>query len=774
MKRIIQRLTLILIIVMIYANGYAVEISCHYELGSFDFITLENGCETIESRDMHDMGDRNYNVPKLPWFYVEVEIPDGQTYDSHYDISDWNLCRSEFVPVINERPFTTDISLEDIAMPTIKNYSGIYPENPIQYVGMKTIQEKRVARFIVCPFRYDGSSRLLDFSSDIKLGVTLKADIEMPSTRMASHSPSLRLPNIIESRLSYRGNVDYIIITDSSLASAFMPLIRWKRKKGLNADIILLDQIYTAYGGSNKPLSIKKCIQDLHHHRKLQYVLLGGNSAIVPIQLCFSPTEVTIDNSNTITTIGHEIPTDLFYSNMGGSFSWDDNNNGIIGECSDGVDFVPTLNVSRVPIQTMEAATAFVNKVINYESGSFKKGWKHRMLIAGCASDTNTRNDHPEWMTDRFHWDTLMYNKSIKPYWNGTVDRAGENFYKLDYYPGIFKMKPIEFSRLMENDYSYIFMNTHGSEKTWTLLHCLYKVDHVKQLSNPGLTIISSMACHTNNYGDSRVGAPLSRIIGGEVSFFSLAGAFLSNPNYGAFAYLGNTREGLYSKNYDKLSVSALLESIVFSHLFSFDLKTRRLASCLNQVRKEFSMHDYENDPYRFLLFSLNLSGDPETELYTAPPQRFINPEVNNMADKSVACVDAKIYDSKIRVGYLNNQGIYEFEDPELLPGNMNYRLHKFRPKTSSFIIAIHHDGYIPSIYHYQMNTRRIGDTVFLREPIYEEDMEITATHVVIGNSTVENASVSIKGGTTSIQANDVAILPGTIFNKGCTVVVNR
>lgn len=775
----IKKLCLTIACLLSIFSVNATTASFYFDYSTFSFTELNDGTTLIASLEAHDMGNPEPGVAQLPWIFASVSIPTGHEYKDCDATANWSVCKQNYFPVYTVLPMSTTLTLpshdqNDKTDISTSNTVSHVTDN-VKYIGSKEVDGDYRACFVMTPFAYDEQLNELLFTEVIQLNINFVPSSGNAHSIQPLTSLQYPLPRPIENSLSYSkdATIDYIIVTASSFAPFFQPLIEAKRKKGLNCDIITLDSIYRSYPESRQQLSIKRCLKELYLYRKLQFVLLGGDGTIVPSQTCRSLTKISAGPGyeHLTQTIGQSIPTDLFYASFGGSFHWDRNGDGIIGDADDGVDFTPVINVTRAPFYTPNDITAYVNKLITYETEPNKFGWTNRMLLGGCAIDTISRDKKLCTYTDVYYWSNMMLERHIAPFWHAPVDQIFDSYNSVASSAPI--SKPFMMSRL-NSGYAFISFSTHGATDAWRL----YKDDFTSQdalsLQNPHPSIISSTACYTNNFGTLKPNVNGNKIVGGYEYFNSLASAFLRNPRFGAIAYLGNTSQGLSYPDTTVLSDSKLLEALVFRHLFSYDLETRRLSSCLNKVRTDFANHDIPNDGYRFLLFSLNLSGDPETELFVTNPKKFGNIQINNLEDSAVAGIDPVVTDCKIRVGYIQNNGIIEFEDPELLTGRLSNRIKRFKPKRNSFVLSISHDGYIPYTCHYQMNTRKIGDTVYLRNEKYDEDMYVNSKVVVIGNSAVENAYVNIIDGYVNVESQQVHLLPNTFFKKGCTVKINN
>ena len=176
------------------------------------------------------------------------------------------------------------------------------------------------------------------------------------------------------------GDCDYVIITNRGLRDApgpynFTALIETKRTKGLNATIVVVEDIYDTYAGVDDQEKIRSFIKDAYLNNGVSYVLLGGDSdgsvsggdgweRIVPARGLWAwDYEASPPN----------IPSDLYYACLDGNYDY--NSNGVYGEPDDGpgggeVDLMAEVYVGRAPVDSYAELANFVRKTISYDSAN--------------------------------------------------------------------------------------------------------------------------------------------------------------------------------------------------------------------------------------------------------------------------------------------------------------------------------------------------------------------------------------------------------------------
>ena len=116
---------------------------------------------------------------------------------------------------------------------------------------------------------------------------------------------------------------NYIIITKETYAADFQTLAEYRTKQGLKAAIFTTDGddgIYDTYSGvydfellqlGEYPSRIRAFLKDMYNDHGLEYVLIGGDTDVVPVRYTYGWTSQTYDNPPV--DINGSIPTDLYY-----------------------------------------------------------------------------------------------------------------------------------------------------------------------------------------------------------------------------------------------------------------------------------------------------------------------------------------------------------------------------------------------------------------------------------------------------------------------------
>ncbi len=178
------------------------------------------------------------------------------------------------------------------------------------------------------------------------------------------------------------GDVPYVIVTRRRLAPVFVPFAAWKSHTGTRAAIRTTEWIDRHYAGRDGAERVRAFLQDAHARWGTRWLLVGGDSTVVPMRLAsivpLSP------------QLPDVVPTDWYYACLDGD--WDGNRNGRFGEFGDpslgipgdSADVAPELHVGRAPVTTRAEARAFLRRT-RAAFAPAEAGFARSTLLAGGA-----------------------------------------------------------------------------------------------------------------------------------------------------------------------------------------------------------------------------------------------------------------------------------------------------------------------------------------------------------------------------------------------------
>lgn len=185
--------------------------------------------------------------------------------------------------------------------------------------------------------------------------------------------------------------VDYIVITHSTFAESILPLVEFRRSQGLTTMVVDIDDIYNEFSdGLFNPFAIQKFLRyayNTYQQPAPTYVLLVGDA-----HYDYKGATVEIYNKDTTFRGTYQlypnfVPTYHGWAPASGETSMDQRFVNISGE-----DPLPDMLIGRLSVQTTEALTTMVEKIINYEKNP-KIGVWQGTLIQVADDHTDKPND---------------------------------------------------------------------------------------------------------------------------------------------------------------------------------------------------------------------------------------------------------------------------------------------------------------------------------------------------------------------------------------------
>jgi hypothetical protein len=349
-----------------------------YRKEGYDLIDLKNG------EDIGEIGK-----PDLPLKLVHLLIPNDSEVESLIIIGkSYKIMDGEYLVSPAQPDEKTDGTMGGIWVPPdleIYNSDSLYPGKFAEIVESGSLAGNRIVTLALYPLQYRPKSKELFLCTDLDLELKLRNSTEVSLSsiikrrsykaskiyagvltemvdnksdlsRYSLQSPYYSLPKAPEGGSE---EYPYLIITSSELKSAFLPLLEWKIKKGIKAEIVSVDSILSTCTGRDNPEKIRNFLINAYQNGTI-WVLLGGDEDVVPVRYAY-PT-----NTSSPPPMTDQQICDLYYSDVDGQ--WDKDNDGIWGEPGDdSPDIYPDLFVGRVPASDSGEAASFVEKLLSYE-----------------------------------------------------------------------------------------------------------------------------------------------------------------------------------------------------------------------------------------------------------------------------------------------------------------------------------------------------------------------------------------------------------------------
>ncbi len=695
--------------------------------------------------------------PALPYLGVSILISPTEEYCSF--IADYRevLVRTNAVIEPNPIPVPTNMPQLTNARRHVAYTEGTYPKDNVIYTGTHLMDGYKYLSFLVCPFSYDALNKNIHLKTKVSIRLQLRQsdtkgrDVISNRENIGKNMRSMVRNMVVNGddveKLYIKPSISgrttkssvsepyrYIIVTNETLRPAFEKLARWKTLKGVRTKVITIEDCCEAYPNYTSQLAIKTILSN-YYHTGMEYALLGGDTNIVPAQICYLP-HWTKDTYDT--------PADLYYACFDNCFSWDATGNHVYGEIDDNVDLDPEFIITRTSVSSLTEAEIFVNRIIEYESSPKTEGWTNDFLSCGNFLRYYTIKNGLQ-ISDAQYQGEYVCENGVQSYWSGVLFELFDTFtnYGADY-----DATGEHIQNELEKGYTFVDEFSHGWANCWGWLEndTKYTISMADSLVNSGYSIITTISCYTNAFDKISTDFP------DEVEYYNtcLSEAFIRNPHSGILAYFGSSREGWTGCSY--LFNEMFYESLLSGNRMQFG---RAAMSAKNAFLSLSSPQSFDN--YRWLIMTLNPIGDPEMPVFTWTPQIFTN--VNVSFSNGSLSVTTGVSDCRICVSSVADSGDSYFE----LSDSTNSAT--FSGVNDDCYLCITKTGYVPYV-------ARVGTSVFLQNETIKNDLRIFSTMTDAGSNVTSlkpQGPVSIEKGKLSVRSqgnvtlkNDFEVKLGT------------
>ncbi len=464
--------------------------------------------------------------------------------------------------------------------PGIYNSNSWYPDKLVEVLGVSSFRGMSILNLKLFPVQYQPKAGKVKFYEKLTITVQfgkgmkpklyrgLSADI----TAAAGIVDNPEVAGTYEGGGAPLATEEYIIITSSGLSSTFQTLASWKASYVNGAAVYDTTYIYNNYTGTDNQTKIRNFIIDKYNNNGTQYVLLGGDTGVVPYRGLYVSSGGYTDS---------DMASDMYYGHLDGT--WDSDGDGRYGEPGE-EDWYAEVAVGRAPVTNSTEAAAFVTKVIDYEQmekpdvGSRKRVCFHESRVqSGNSPDARClAYNCDDWIPGGYTIDYLFEETQTI---SKTVWRNAWN------------AEPIVVVHIGHGNTTVYYINYEiGGTVSW------YNSD-VSSHTNTFYPWTTSVACITGQFEASTCLA--------EAYVKDDCGAIgaIYNDNYGWFSTLNACQ---YSGEFCEMEVRACWSD-------GYD----KLAELRDRSRYYMASSASGNSTYRWCYYERNLMGDPETPCLT-------------------------------------------------------------------------------------------------------------------------------------------------------------
>ncbi len=386
----------------------------------------------------------------------------------------------------------------------------------------------------------------------------------------------------------------YVVVTSAAISNAatdvtVRDLVAHKQARGLSAAIVTIESILAGYSGVDDAEKLRNFIRDAYGLWGTDYLLLGGDVAIVPLRKLWNR---CLDEGTT--WYEDHIPSDLYFQCLDGDYNA--NGNDKWGEETDGpggtdVDLLAEVYIGRASADNETEMSHFVFKTLAHASEPDDAPHLRAVLMAG-ESLGNYPMRYGDTMLEELVWGCGLWGYTTLGFAENPLIARGALYDGLPCVPPESQPWPAAamIARLNSGGYGLVNHNGHASDAYGLRL----TNGQVDALTNGPTCFIYSQGCYSGN-----------------IEADCIAEHLTTSTRHGAYAAVFNARYGFfYSQNTD--GPSQHFHRAFWDALFRHGIQE---LGALNAKSHEDTLWALPETEIRWCLYETNLLGDPETRL---------------------------------------------------------------------------------------------------------------------------------------------------------------
>jgi hypothetical protein len=330
--------------------------------------------------------------PKIPSKGAFILLPPKSTVSSIEITSGEKIVLGTGFSVEPTSPAIPLSQTENIPIPTpnerIYQTDADYPGELITQVGVYSFRGYQMLVLQLHPIQYNPVTGELSYYPQLDVSVNTEPtnqqsalyrgfvqDSQEIAPKVDNPEMTARYQTECTPLSAPREHYDLLILTTSTLQNGFIPLKDAHDATGVATVIKTLSDV-----GSSDLDSIRDYIRDAYLNWGIEYVLIGGDTEVVPAPMLW----VSGMDENT-TYYSDTMPSDLFYACLDGPYNYDGDSQW--GEPNDGenggdVDLVAEVYVGRACVDNMADVNSFVTKTVAYINRNPQDPYLTRVCLA--------------------------------------------------------------------------------------------------------------------------------------------------------------------------------------------------------------------------------------------------------------------------------------------------------------------------------------------------------------------------------------------------------
>jgi hypothetical protein len=626
--------------------------------------------------DLIKMGDldltRQLGHPCLPVKIMNMYVPRGkrivglrvESTKSRTLAGDYLL-----LPAQQEQPISST-QVPAAVGPDAQVYAmtDAYPESPVKIASGGSMGGRQIAGIMVYPLQYVPGERKVRLNEEIVFSIELAASESDPQIPAETRNVRLLRNDAVSRLVANPGDVEldfppdaapldpsvateYLILCLAAHADEYGVLKDWKTRKGIPARIVTIEDVIATYPGDDTPDQLRNCIIDYYLNESLAWVTLTLSAPKAKIRGCYGEVGGTIEP---------EIPCDLYFADMDGD--WDSDNDGVWGEVSDDVDLYPDVYVGRISANKGLQCSTVVHKILTYE-GCYSLPTDYQLEMLFMAEYLDDYTDaaviknliDSESVPSRFDPITKLYEN------DGSLSNAAA-------------------MAALNSGMNIVNHAGHGNITFISISPDALTTSHMESLTNaPRYTVFYTLACDPGAFDY-------------ETGYF--ARSFMEAEAGGGFI-VANSRLGWYWSGNPGYGTGDRYDREFFESIFVRDYTHLGVAHADAKVQR--IPQSGGNGTNRWAQFSLNLFGDPETDIWIDTPITTTATHPDTIETGSqVFAVSVSAGGSPLaqaRVCLWKGDDIYEVDETNA-GGSASFSIAP--ADTGTMLVTVAKDGYLP------------------------------------------------------------------------------
>ncbi|UCD64710.1 MAG: T9SS type A sorting domain-containing protein [Candidatus Zixiibacteriota bacterium] len=530
----------------------------------------------------------------LPVKTVWVQIPDGAESPQ---IS-WQVPTRRIVAVVPPEILTADIPTADDILSYEAGLATLghsrLGKDAVMTAGLESSGGKQWLRLYIFPVTFD-----TDGNCYLNEAIVVGGDSQplSPDAVVESLEPLPAVTSGETLEIASPGPViEYVIVTSSDMAEAALALAEYRCATGLPTEVRIIDGILGAYQGRDDAEKLREYLKEFHASGG-RYVLLAGDETRLPVRYAY-PYSVSSPPS-----VAYQQICDLYFADLTGK--WDLDNDNTWGEkYADQPDIIPELRVGRLPFSMPQEVTAYIDKLIAYE--------------------TDPGRGNPDYLQKAFFFSSDQMRDYSEGGQHAVIASAYPEYFEIDTASGVelasggdpnpYNLPARDVEDVLNTGFGLVNIIAHGGSSVFEVRTSSYNewpksyfttdtslTGHglVARLSPNGRTsLYYSLACDNGAYDKDQ--PPFNE------SNPNIVEVLLGLDEAGAVAFVANSRWGWVGSSY-------ILQTDFFDALFSHP--ERPAVDALYETK-------VTNGMYTDQVYGLNYFGDPALHVYTYAPER--------------------------------------------------------------------------------------------------------------------------------------------------------